>query len=569
MKKIRTSATIVVNPDSLVPYPLSKERIAIFNSGLVTAERYRRDKAYMDEASPESCRIDLGWGAEWMPWTQEVVEFRKGENPDYNFEETDKVAKAISASPTRPYFSYCYVPKACRPDNGDWRTMAEDNGRWVGLVRDYINGQRERGVEVGYHEIYNEPDLRNEQTGDATFYTGDVDDYIELYTQTSRAIREVDPSVRIGGPALASPEAHADWLARFLEAVVERKLPLDFLSFHQYGTLSLETDIENVREVLSKFPQLRDVELHMNEYNAFPIPYPRGGVQDTVAMAVALASDLPVLLKHRELSKVHWAQFLDSGNDNYSGMVDIDGSPKSVFDVYSFYQRMPYDRISANVDGPDGVGAIASKTLQGKIAFMIWNRHFAKVDTVVSVPGGERHLKVELLEGGEKRITAVDVRADSDNFHLRLPQGSVALISEESAMRTKPLKRVGWGITLSGSSAKNSWSDFDESSLSFSFGTNSDNKWTYHAAEIPISKLNDAKISRSCTANGKSCHADVAMRIEDSEGSVTQKCVSGEAVPDWTDVALPERLVPKGFVRCVVAARSEQHAFVRVNLTEV
>ena len=237
-------------------------------------------------------------------------------------------ARFLSGVGVRPYWAYSYVPRAVRPEGADWRTMAVDDRLWVDLVTEYVRGAAERGVSIGYHEVYNEPDLRDERTAEPVFYAGDLDDYLDLYRKTAAAIRAVDPAARIGGPALASVAKNAHWLRPFLQTVVDEDLPLDFLSFHHYGTHGIAPALDTVRGVLAEFPQLAEVELHLNEYNSFTIDYPRGGLQDSHLLASAFAADLPLLLGDPSLTRASWAQFLDSGNGNYSGMIGIDGEVK-------------------------------------------------------------------------------------------------------------------------------------------------------------------------------------------------------------------------------------------------
>src|SRR5439155_11353980 len=52
---------------------------------------------------------------------------------------------------------------------------------------------------IGDFEIWNEPDL-----GPA-MWTGTLQDYLELYDVTARALKEHDASLRVGGPGLAHP----------------------------------------------------------------------------------------------------------------------------------------------------------------------------------------------------------------------------------------------------------------------------------------------------------------------------------------------------------------------------
>jgi hypothetical protein len=48
-----------------VDYPLSKMKFAVYNSGLVTLDRYKRDAERFADVGPESLRIDIAWG--WGP----------------------------------------------------------------------------------------------------------------------------------------------------------------------------------------------------------------------------------------------------------------------------------------------------------------------------------------------------------------------------------------------------------------------------------------------------------------------------------------------------------------------
>jgi hypothetical protein len=557
VRTIQTRASVRIDPTTLTDHPLSKERIAVYDSGLVPAGRYERDAALLAAVSPESLRIDLGWGAEWMPWTREVVHANDDGSLRFDFDETDRLARLLRAAGTRPYWSYCYAPKATRDPGGDWRTVGRDDSVWVRAVQAYVAGMRERGVDVGYHEVYNEPDLRDERTGEAVFYTGQLEDYLDLYRATATAVRAADPTARVGGPALAVAAVHADWLDAFCRMAAEERLPLDFLSFHHYGHFGLESTLRTVREVLATYPALRNVELHLNEYNAFSIDYPRGGLQDTHQLASAFAADVPRLLAHRELTRTHWAQFLDSGQGNFSGMVDIDGEPKPIYAVYRFYQRMPVDRVQCLVDGPPGFGALAS-TSSTTTAAIVWNRHFADLTVQIAVAGAT----------GEVLVTSVDqhgvgpehpVPLRAGVVQLVVPAGAVVLLRAGERGDDEPARRVAWGISVAGEAG---WSDLDEATATFRFGTDPRGGWTVHGADL----LDGTQVDRwqvdARTADGSPVPASVAVRYDDGE-RVTQRVLAGEATPDW-DAVVPERPRPTGSHRVFVAATAPAHAFVRV-----
>jgi hypothetical protein len=555
MRPIPSRAAIRIDPVHATGHPLSKERIAVYNSGLVPIERYRRDARWIAETAPESLRIDLGWGAEWMPWTREVVEVDPQGRLSFDFRETDDIARLLTAAGTRPYWSYCYVPTAARPEGGDWRTMATDDSRWVSTVRAYVAGMRERQVGVGYHEVYNEPDLRDERTGEAAFYTGGLEDYLELYRATATAVRESDPTARVGGPALAVTAAHADWLEAFCRMVVAERLPLDFLSFHHYGHFGLESTLRIVREAVARHRELRHVELHLNEYNAFSIDYPRHGLQDTHLLAATFAAELPRLLAQRDLTRTHWAQYLDSGEGNFSGMIDIEGRPKPVHAVYEFYQRMPIDRVHCVVDGPPGVGAIASSD-GAATAAIVWNRHFAPVEIDLELPVAASLTIV--------RIDGDGVSAPSPLPHsngragLALPPGGVALLMA-GELQERPTVRRSWGIPVT--PAVPGWSDLDEATATFRFGTGGAG-WVTHGADLLDGEAIEDWRVFARTPQGDPVPVDVVVRVEEGN-SLRARTIAGS--PDGPEPELPDRPRPSGSVRVFVSASAPAGCLVTVS----
>lgn len=438
--------------------------------------------------------------------------------------------------------------------------MGEDDSVWVRAVADYVGGMRARGVAVGYHEVYNEPDLRDERTGEATFYAGQLEDYLDLYRATALAIRAADPTARIGGPALAVPGDHQEWLDAFLAMVSEEGLPLDFLSFHHYGHFGIEAALRNVRESLARFRDLRHVELHLNEYNAFPIDYPRGGLQDGHHLASTFAFELARLLGHRELTRTHWAQFLDSGHGNFSGMVDIDGVPKPIYAVYRFYQHMPIDRVTADVDGTPGVGCVASAD-EERTAAIVWNRHITDVSVEVSIAGVDRELAVTIIDGsgiGEEQPVAVR----NGSATLNLQAGAAALVRAGEQLR-EPERRRAWGVPVVIDPAHTGWSDLDEETATFRFGTGPGAGWLVHGADLLDGfDVEDWQVSVR-TTDGTPASASVLVHHDDGGEVVWRRTLSGVDVIDWDDV-VPARPRPRNSRRVFVAVRAPERTFVRV-----
>ncbi len=139
---------------------------------------------------------------------------------------------------------------AANPSSNDIKGKAQD------LASAVVKGARERGVSVGYHEVYNEPDLRDERTGEAVFYSGDLADYLAVYRAAAPAIAQADPDSPVGGPALALVYPDEHWIPAFLETVLAEQLPLDFFSFHHYGTYTLSAAFKKALRQLDARPEL-------------------------------------------------------------------------------------------------------------------------------------------------------------------------------------------------------------------------------------------------------------------------------------------------------------------------
>lgn len=80
-------------------------------------------------------------------------------------------------------------------------------------------------VRTWFFELWNEPDI-------SAFWMGSLEEYCETYAHTARALKAVDPGLRVGGPAVARSTGY---LRAFLEYVTTRDLPLDFVSVHCKG----------------------------------------------------------------------------------------------------------------------------------------------------------------------------------------------------------------------------------------------------------------------------------------------------------------------------------------------
>ena len=421
MSATLVNATVRIEPEASTSRVLKSDMIGVFNSGLVPLSRYQRDSDWFIRAAPEHLRVDLawGWGADLTPEARPVVS-RDGEGYTYDFEQTDQLAALLRHAGVAPYWSYCYVPEAFRGPDQDWRTFPQDKQPWVDMVGAYVEHAARIGAQIGFHEVYNEPDLRDERTAEPIFFAGGLDDYLDLYARTSRVIREADPHAKVGGPSLAMLSANAHWMPAFLDFVEAKDLPLDFVSLHHYGHHTVEWTLAAIDKILARYPRFAEVEVHLNEYNSFPIDYPQRGLQDTHFMASAFLEDAQRFLETPRLSRVSWAQFLDSGFGNYSGMVTIDGQPKPLFYAYEFLRHMGTNRHEVSIDGPQGLGALAASGTNGP-EILLWNRSTADVTVHLDIPGA----------GSEWSLMALDSTRTGDQTEVVTTKGARHVLTME------------------------------------------------------------------------------------------------------------------------------------------
>ncbi len=138
-----------------------------------------------------------------------------------------------------------------------------------------LNVEQQRGIQ--YFEITNERDmlywLRQMKKGQPL----QIDELADIYNRCVTAMKAVDPSIKIGGPAACRGDL-VQPLKQFAILTFEN---LDFLSYHAYASgdateldiniynraSSLGKHLASMRRMLDELSPRRHIELHLNEYN--------------------------------------------------------------------------------------------------------------------------------------------------------------------------------------------------------------------------------------------------------------------------------------------------------------
>ena len=79
---------------------------------------------------------------------------------------------------------------------------------------------------IAYWEFWNEPEI---------FWSGTPEQFYSLFEKTARALKSVDPALKVGGDAKAFPYDGGPYLEGFSDYCAAHKLPLGFYSWHTYA----------------------------------------------------------------------------------------------------------------------------------------------------------------------------------------------------------------------------------------------------------------------------------------------------------------------------------------------
>src|SRR5687768_12031071 len=156
----------------------------------------------------------------------------------YSFFNTDQIIDFLLSIGMRPFVELSFMPTALASGSktvfhycGNV-TPPKDYRQWSllihTLVGHWVDRYGIREVAEWFFEVWNEPNLR-------AFWTGTRKDYFKLYQVTANAIKTIDPSLKVGGPATARDE----WIEEFLEFCKTANVPVDFVSTHHYPTDAL------------------------------------------------------------------------------------------------------------------------------------------------------------------------------------------------------------------------------------------------------------------------------------------------------------------------------------------
>jgi len=310
----------------------------------------------------------------------------------YNFTYLDRIFDYYLENNIRPYIELGFMPKALA--SGDrtifyWKgnvTPPADYNKWVDMVKATLTHLIERygrdEVIKWPIEVWNEPNIG--------FWAGTMDEYFKLYECTARTIKEVDPDLKVGGPAICGVDTE-NWLHSFFKFCRDNNVPIDMVTRHCYMAKQpkivgryvyqemfdpsyMIDELKMTREIMDQYDIVRDKELHITEFNSSYDPV--CPVHDTpfnaafIARVLSEAGDYAQSYSYWTFSDVFEEKGIPAAVFHGGfGLVANYMIPKPTFYTFEFFSKAGNELIYRDEN------IIVTKDKDGRYCLIGWSYH--------------------------------------------------------------------------------------------------------------------------------------------------------------------------------------------------
>ena len=412
---------------------------------------------------------------------------QQGSDRIYSFFNAHRVWDALLDAGMRPFVELSFMPTAIASGHSTvfrYRgnvTPPKQWSDWRELIRRLTaSGVARYGaaeVERWFFEVWNEPNLR-------AFWRGSRAQYFRLYREAARAIKEVAPELKVGGPATAQNA----WIDEFLDDCERTGTPVDFVSTHHYPTDSVQhvtggTEAQLAamqRDILCEEAQdsrrrARDKSLFYTEWNTSandrdPLhddPYAAAFIIRTILQANGLVDGYSFWT----FSDLFEEQYFPSHPFHGGfGLLTLDGIAKPSYRAFELLHRLgtelvtPIDGMHANVaawvvrDGRRATVLVVNSApprhdlILARIVMHLDTAATVRAATIERIDDDHANAKRRWIEMGSPeylqpaevqelhaasmlRVEPHHVTVDADGIHVAvdLPSNSVAAVTLELA----------------------------------------------------------------------------------------------------------------------------------------
>lgn len=379
--------------------------------------------------------------------------YKEGEEEkvEYNFTYLDLVFDDYQSLGLKPFIELGFMPDQLASGNQTifyWKgnvTPPSDYNKWADLIKATIFHWIERygreEVITWSFEVWNEPNLT------AFWKNADMQEYFRLYDVSSRAVKECDPQIRVGGPAICGVDDER-WLNMFLEHCSRNKLPVDFATRHAYAAEAPDinghyayqklrspevflNELRISRRIIDSFPEYAGMVMHITEFNTSYSP--QCPIHDTNLNAAYIARLLS------EMGDVcasysYWT-FGDVFEENGVAFTPFSGCfgllaygmiQKPTYWAFEFFSKIGSTAMLREKN------LIITKECEGNYHGVVWNPVEDNIDRKL-----ELHLQIELENGDYAIITKLVDEFTCNPLKIWIDLGSPANPTKEQMELTR------------------------------------------------------------------------------------------------------------------------------------
>lgn len=303
----------------------------------------------------------------------------------YDFACTDNYMKQIYSVGTKPFYR---LGSKIEHEVKKYGTLPpKDFLKWAQICEHIIMHYTEGWAngffyDMEYWEIWNEPDLDPDDSTNKRCWGGTEAEFTEFFITASTYLKARFPNLKIGGPAIAWNE---DWLERFFERIERvngKRVPLDFLSWHWYGTEPREMSEKGTRicEIARRFGY-EGFESILNEWN-----YVRGWSDEWVY-------SIEQMISIKGASFIAACMCEGQKNPAIDMLMYYDARPCAMNGMFDFYTM---------------------RALKGYYPFLMWSKLY-ELQNQTSASSDDENIYVVSAENDGKIGAMVTYYAENDN----------------------------------------------------------------------------------------------------------------------------------------------------------
>jgi len=431
------TAAVTVSTTELTG-PLDMSRMALGQGGLSEEPMWEERTAEIRALRPRLIRLFIQEYFDLLP--------ARGR---YNFAQLDRSVDLILKTGAKPLMNIDFKPRVLYPKIDQDIVEPNDWSEWERLIAALVKHYKDRGAGIQYWEISNEPDI-GEDGGCP--YRFRPDSYTTYYQRTAAAVREGDPSARVGGPALAN------WRSPILPALLEfcarGQAPLDFVSWHGYTSnpADFRRSTDGVKKLLAAYPSLHP-ETMLNEWNMALMKPDENNlvvqpafILETIWNMIEGGLDYSCYYHIRDyhVEPQAFAKFMSphgvafmagwwNRRPQYDGLFDFQNEIRPAYFGFKLLSRVTGQRVKVEAEGVRALAAFDAQYEMENV--LVWNFSDAGVRTSLQFLGLTGNTRMERV-----KLDARDPRPDEAS---RLKFQNPSTLSPEDDKREIELEPYG------------------------------------------------------------------------------------------------------------------------------